>query len=346
MTKRKTLPDEFEALLVTGDFERITEALTACVPDAVTRSGARTAMMLKDCSDAVTRWLLEHGSSIEAKDKFDNTVLQSRITSGGNYELLIELGADVNAVGGAGGTALHTAASMNKVAVVKRLLVAGATVDAPNRYKKTPLEWAMERAHNAMLPQLVEIVRALLDGGAEKKPSMKEFVTRIGERFEFTRSGFNKELLPASDAALKSLYELFEVEPIAQRVMHDSTSRITMSAEGWEKQFEELWELLVPSSGAAKTVQGEVIRIAGRIASEIRRNGGGNWDDGFRAMSKAYVAHLETGSALHPDDVASAKRILRGQPELEEVEELPRLAVAWVRANREPVVLPPPKYKR
>jgi hypothetical protein len=343
---RKTLPDDFEALLATKDFARITVALEGCEPEAHGPGSTRTALMYPGCTDELTRWLLARGASLETRDRFQTTVLQSRITSGGQLEVLFELGVDVNAVGASGGTALHTAATLRKVTLVKRLLAAGAKVDALNRYRETPLEAALTHAHNAGFPQLVEVARTLLDAGAAQRPSMQARVKRIGEDFEFVRPRFNPQLLPAASAALEQLYATFGVAPVAPRVMHDGVSRITMKANDWEAQFAELWALLIPSSGAAATVQGEVIRLAGRIADEIHRNGGANWDDQYRAMARALIAHLGSEVSIHDQDLVDVRRALRGQPGDDEVDELKRFAVVWVRSNPMPIALPKPDYTR
>jgi hypothetical protein len=347
---RQTLPKDFEALLATGDFARITEALEACEPEArgtgSPRGSTRTALMYKGCSDELTRWLLARGASLDARDRYQNTVLQSRITCGGELEVLFALGVDVNAVGGAGGTALHTAATMGKAKVVRRLLSAGAKVDAVDRYRKTALEASLERAHNAALPQVLEVAQLLLAAGAERRPSMQAAVKRLGETFEFTRSGFDRELLPEASAALEQLYATFGVTPVPPRVMHDGVSRITMKAAQWEGQFAELWALLIPPSGAAATVQGEVIRIAGRMADEVHRNGGANWDDRYRAMAKALIAHLGSGVSIHEKDLADVRTLLRGPPGDDDVDELKRFAVVWVRSNPMPVALAKPDYAR
>lgn len=65
--------------------------------------------------------------------------------------------------------------------------------------------------------------------------------------------------------------------------MHDGTSPIVATAATPEDRFDELWNLLVPSGGPSATVQGEVIRIAGKIHDEWHRNGGCNWDRDFAA---------------------------------------------------------------
>ena len=98
---------------------------------------------------------------------------------------------------------------------------------------------------------------------------MAASVTRLGKNFEFHRENFNKDSLEATDAALMHLYELFHVPPVERRMIHDGTSPITVKANRWQTQHQELWEMLVPSQGAAKTIQGEVIRITGKVSNEI-----------------------------------------------------------------------------
>jgi hypothetical protein len=346
--KRKTLPANFEELLKGSDHATIIAALEPCEPDARGGFGGRTALAFGDCSDELSRWLVARGASVDAVDKYGNTPLQSRITYGGSIEVLLELGANVDYAGGSLGTALHAAACTNRLAdeLVRTLLAAGAQVDAPNRRKMSPLELALARAHNTGLPQLVRVARLLLDAGAERRESMKASVKRIGETFEFHRKGFNEEYVETASAALDELYALFDVPPVPRRRTHDGVSRIAASPGTWQQQHKELWNLLVPSSGPAATVQGEVVRIAGRIADEIHRNGGINWDEAYRAMGRAFLEHLASGTALLDSDVATARASLRGRPDDSQADELMRLAVRWVQWNPNPVPLSPPDYRR
>lgn len=41
----------------------------------------------------------------------------------------------------------------------------------------------------------------------------------------------------------------------------------------WQKEFDELWNELVPASGQAETLHGELIRAAGRLTHEYFNNG-------------------------------------------------------------------------
>jgi hypothetical protein len=62
------------------------------------------------------------------------------------------------------------------------------------------------------------------------------------------------------------------------------------------KEFFELWERLVPDSGQADTVQGEIIRAIGRMANELASNGFANWDSGYERLSEFALQHLTDGT--------------------------------------------------
>jgi hypothetical protein len=343
--KRKTLPENFEALLAAGDEAKLHAALEACEPNARGVLGRR-ALAFRGCSDDLARWLVARGAEVDAPDDYDATPLQSRIGHFGSFEVLLELGADVHRVGGAFGTPLHTAAERNWKEAVVRLLAVGARVDALNQARQTPLEVALEQATNASLTEVLEVVKVLLEAGAKKRPGARAAVKRVGESFEFHREGFNKRLRPAASRALGELYALLDVEPVPKRVTQTGTSSIVPKGSTWGKRHQHLWKLLVPSRGAAKTVQGEVIRISGRIGDEIHRNGGCNWDDGYRAMGRAFLEHIQTGAPLPTGDVKTVRQILRRQPKDDETDTLAKLAVRWVELNPEPLALPKPAYRR
>ena len=47
--------------------------------------------------------------------------------------------------------------------------------------------------------------------------------------------------------------------------------------------FSKLWDELVPQSGEAKTIQGEIVRSFGQVKYEWLNNGNGNWDNTYYA---------------------------------------------------------------
>lgn len=110
-------------------------------------------------------------------------------------------------------------------------------------------------------------------------PALKAMVRKLGENFEFHRADFNPDTVDEASAGLERLYALFSVTPVPRRDLHPIDKPIILPKGGWQNAHQALWKALVPGRGAAPSVHGEVIRISGRVAEEIDRNGGINWDD-------------------------------------------------------------------
>jgi hypothetical protein len=262
--------------------------------------------------------------------------------------VLLELGADVHSTSASIGTPLHAAAARKGAEAARLLLAAGAKVDAKNDEGLTPLELALRECSNAELVDMAALARVLLDAGAARTPQMKETVARLGKTFEFHRENFDPESVDEASAALDVLYATFDVPPVPRRHVHDGVARIAVKATTWQRQHAELWEQLVPSKGPAKTVQGEVIRITGRISDEWERNGGANWDREYDAMARALRNHVDTGVALAPaeaEEIASIVGSLRKTGGARN-DRLCALAVGWVLQNPKPVALSKPAYRR
>ena len=60
----------------------------------------------------------------------------------------------------------------------------------------------------------------------------------------------------------------------------------------YQAEYEELWDRFVPVSGQANTVQGELVRVIGKLADQYYRNGRSNWDRGFRMLTNILYRHL------------------------------------------------------
>lgn len=344
--KKKLLPKDFEALLKEGNLDRLKAVFDTCDVNARGGPGKYTALSMSDCPDELARWLVAQGADLSAADTYGNTALHRRARHyRKDVRTLLDLGADVHAVASCG-TPLHDAADACSVHNVRLLIEYGAEVNARNREGLTPLEYVLQRCHNARLPQMADVCELLLSSGAARSPRQQEFVGKIGQTFEFHRAGFNREMVDAASAALDRLYVLFEVSPAPRRLVHDGISPIVARAATWQAQHDELWNLLVPSKGAAATVQGEVVRIAGRIADEMYRNGGANWDADYRKMADAFVEFLRKGNALSATELADAASVMAAVKRLDSHGRLAQLAVEWVRKNPNPMALEPPAYRR
>ena len=348
--KKTTLPKDFNELIILGDILALKDVFTKC--DINSRGGyyKSTALGFFKIPDELVCWLVEQGADINASDKYGRTPLHEHAQSWcGNVELFIELGADIEALDYHKETPLFAAAASFKPKAVKILVEKGSNINAENTMKLKPLEKALEWCRNANIVNMAEVADILLKAGTTVTPKMKESVARIGQDFEFHRDGFNKDYLKQTDEALYYLYEQFNVMPVERRKVHDGVSQITITTEGWQAQHNELWKLLIPSRGHAKTIQGEVIRITGKIAHEILDNGGVNWDNQYRKMLSMLRYYFDLGTPLDIYDLEEVltlvKKLHNGYGS-DEPERLCELAVNWVINNPSPIILEQPNYQR
>jgi hypothetical protein len=346
--KKKLLPKDFEERLTKGDLEELKAVFSGCLLDARGGYCKQTALAFVDCPDDLARWLVGQGADIHAVDQYGNTPLHSRAGHAlGRVDVLVELGANINNDSGSEGTPLHSAARVRNETAARTLVEHGAQVNSRNMDGLTTLELALKTCNNIDIERMVPLAEFLLSVGAERTDRMKEFVEKIGKNFEYYRDSFNKERVDAVGSALSQLYALFDVPPVPRRVMHDGNSPILVQSTTWQDQHAELWNLLVPGMGAAPTVQGEVVRIVGRIADELERNGGANWDADYKAMADAYVDILRQGVALSPSEIAEAAALsAEAKRKNCDVERTAKLAIRWVQLNPIPIPLEAPRYRR
>jgi hypothetical protein len=345
--KKKLLPKDFQELLEGGKLEKLKSVFELCDVNARGGYTKKSALAFNECPDDLARWLIENGADISASDSYGETPLHDR--SGhwqGNIEILLELGADVRAHDNRGNTPLHYAAEVCNLRTARILIDAGANILAKNKDGLTPLSYALQRCSNAKIEQMAPMAELLIN--ADPTDAQKAMVHKLGVDFEFHRNNFNQENVEATSDALKKLYVLFDVPPVPRRAMHDGKSPIVAKSSDWKKQTEELWDLLVPSNGAAETVQGEVLRIAGRLEDELLRNGGINWNSDFKKMADALLVHVGTGKPL-PNEALTELKVIIEEVKARRDDNTTRmreLAVNWIALNPKPVKLPQPDYSR
>jgi hypothetical protein len=346
--KKKTLPKDFEELLSKGDIKQLKAVFDKCEFDARGGYGKQTALAYDNCPHELAVWLVEQGANLQATDTWGNTPLHNRARSiFGNIKSLLELGADVHSPSSSIGTPLHAAADSHNAENTGLLLAYGAKTDVLNANNHTPLEQALLTCRNIDIVNTAGLSQLHLNAGVKITPKMKELVIEIGKQFEFHRASFNKDSVEEVSNALDELYGLFGVKSVEKRVMHDGKSPITINAQVWQEQHQELWELLVPSSSPAATIQGEVIRITGKIANELEGNGGINWDNDYKKMADALLLFVTQGKPLFADELIEAEEIVKAiKRKSGNTARLCELGVKWVMNNLLPMQLPPIEYTR
>lgn len=351
--KRKTLPQNFDEILQQGSLDEQKEVFKLCALDAYERGYAKnTALHNYYLNKDLLKYLIAQGADIECPNAYGKRPLHVQSSYGTNLvSVLLELGADIECVDSMGNTPLIAAVAAHKVEATKILLEHGANINAKNQLNFNALEYGLSLCSNIDIVAIAKISQMMLDKGMVISPNMSQSVRNIGEQFERYRADFNPDFLEDTDHALSKLYELFMVEPIAKRIKPSIGTRITLPKGTLNEQYDYLWELLVPNNGPASTVQGEVIRIAGRVRHEFFQNGGANWDRAYRSMLNALLKHLKSHNSLDESQLLSAKTISHsikasGDFDFDLLDSLCHLAVLWVAKNLEPLALSNPSYQR
>lgn len=361
MAKRKTLPKDFGELLKSGDVEALKAVFAKCEINAVTGKYGSNAFGKGSLPREFAFWLKEQGGDVNKPDYYgDSPIFYHAGAYDGDVALLLELGADGNAIGRDMSTPLHEAAIYGRINAVNALINYGVNVNARSndiltKKSDTPLEITLKQNR---LPKniLFIICKTLIDAGAEITEASKEFLSKIGRDFEYSKARAAnsieaKEYFVEQDAGMQSLYELFSLppaEPIFLDV-HDGVSKIEVKEKNTNKAYKQLWDYLVPPSGIARTAQGEVIRIVGKVCREILHNGGMNWDNEYQKMLDVLPRYFQMGNTLPEKDIARIhmiiKTIYKGSCN-EICDELTPYSVAWVTQNPDVLPLIPPTYKR
>ncbi len=105
--------------------------------------------------------LIKHGADVNATTEFGGTPLHAAAMLGSQaiIELLLENGANINASNKRGLTALHQSAQQGHLAVVEQLIDAQADLEAQTRTGDTAMHLAAKKGHSS-------IIKTLLSKGA------------------------------------------------------------------------------------------------------------------------------------------------------------------------------------
>jgi len=312
----------------------------------------------------IAQWLLDHGADVNAVGGHagQETPLIAHHRDPDMLALLLSHGASLDPPRlRTGHSALALAARWGRPEPVRVLLEAGADPDVTGHHSgHLPLDLFVFGIQGRLGHDVLATARLLIAASARKVPrtdaaahllsTARKLSTYLAQHPPGTGGGrgVSREELEGDARVLDELMALLDVAPPPPARVLAPGEPITVTATTWQEQKKELWHLLVPSSGAAQSVQGEVIRIAGRVGHEVLDNGGGNWDRDFRRKLAAFDLHVRSGTALPEASLLECEdavyRLKDGAVDAGAVEVLDRAAVDWVLANPLRAPLPPVAY--
>lgn len=192
-------------------------------------------------------------------------------------------------------TALFGVVERFPVADVSRMMSWGAdplVVGDSRVYGKSTLVENVVSWHNFLdAPRALAVIRLLLSVGVPVDERVSIALRAMDRmRCMFVTHGLPDHLsqsrVDEASAALSELWALFAVEQREAKPAPAVGERLELDPSVPAlRQYGDLWDLLVPDSGQCRTLQGEVIRIAGRVGHEVYDNGGINWDRSFLGRS-------------------------------------------------------------
>ncbi len=350
--KKKKLPNDFDLLVASHDMNSFASFFSKYEITA-TNVGKSTsnAFYYKNLSAEQAQFLIDNGLNPNMDCGFGYSAVAHQADNKDVLDVLIKNGADINlAVKSYNGNALARACTTCNVQAVRNLLDAEASVDiACGLDNKTLIDGVLAGCQNIYIPSALEICEMLLKAGAKTSAKTKGYVEEIGKRFEFFRNNISQDILPKLDEALAALYALFDVTPVEPRVMNSIEEEINVKQGNWTAQYEELRQKLVPGRGKAETLQGEMIRIVGKITYEILDNGGMNWDTEYAKMTnalKGYLKQNEKMDAVLVDEACNIAGHISSYSGKGELYRLTELVVKWVISNSMPKKLGEVDYLR
>lgn len=175
---------------------------------------------------------------------------------------------------------------------------------------------------NMTAPQTERITLYCREGSSDKvyqasiEPKQRLFVVNFafGRRGSALRIGTKTES-PVDYATAKEIYHRLITEKMAKGYKEvpeqepASTPQPAKRPYNWKKEHDRLWRALVPAQGQAATLQGELIRIAGKLTDQAYRNGNCNWDADHERMWR-FVGERLDDPETYPD---SERKLIRGK---------------------------------
>jgi len=193
--------------------------------------------------------------------------------------------------------ALSAGSGSRALNIIQILVEEGADIEYLNKYNNTPLSNVFINTFSDPIPS----AKYLIDKGAKITDRVIEMgMSWDSDKFTELLDGldisFDRSLIPQK--------EVVETEIVAPSIdiikLHHS-----LNSKNYNKTLKVMWQKLVPASGQAITVQGELLRAIEKLRDEAQRNGNGNFHKNCHGLLVKYLEKYLLDESIFKSEMLS-----------------------------------------
>ncbi|RZJ54060.1 MAG: ankyrin repeat domain-containing protein [Flavobacterium sp.] len=190
---------------------------------------------------------------------------------------------DYKVLGSITDTALIEACGQRRLESIKLLVEAGANLEQEDRFGLTPLSKIFTNTFSDPIPSAIYLTskgaeitdKVIKMGMSWNKEKFSQFLNDID--FKFDNSLLPEEkIIQAPNEKIDTTIDIIYLHNSINDKNYMATAKV-------------IWQKLVPKSGQADTVQGELLRAIEKLRDEAQRNGNGNFNKNCHGILIDYL---------------------------------------------------------
>lgn len=200
--------------------------------------------------------------------------------------------------------ALSAASGSRALNCIQILVEEGANIQHLDKYKNTPLSNVFINTFSDSIPS----AKYLIDKGAKITDRVIEMgmswdSDKFTELLDSLGISFDRSLIPQKEVIETKITDT-SIDIIK---LHNS-----LNDKDYNKTLKVMWQELVPSSGQATTIQGELLRAIEKLRDEAQRNGNGNFHKNCHGLLVEYLKkYLLDESIFKVETISKIKKDLK-----------------------------------